>query len=75
MKLKAKNMSELVTPDDFKAEITLNYGRFKEEPQTRNERGQLTDVLARLFEGRMNQALDEYHSMLAFAGEVAIVNG
>jgi hypothetical protein len=62
-----------VPPNEaLQADITLNYRRFKEEPQDRNARGHLTDVLAKLFEQRMNTALEEYGAMCNFTGGVAL---
>lgn len=62
----AKNPQE-----ELEAEITLNYGRYMSEDQTR-EKGKLVDPLSQLFEKRMNDALLELNSILIWTGSAAI---
>lgn len=58
--------------EELKADIILNYGRMKQEPQGRDKYGTLTDVLARMFEHRMNGALESYHEVCQFTGSTAL---
>lgn len=56
----------------LKADIILNYGRMKEEPQGRDKYGTLTDVLAKMFEQRLNTSLEQYHDICQFTGSTAL---
>lgn len=71
-------MSELITPDTVKEDITLNYERYLAAPQERHPidhrraplRGQLMDPIAQTHEVRMNRGLDQYNDIIKFAGQV-----
>jgi hypothetical protein len=66
-------MKQRIAPqEELKADISLNYSRLMEESQARDKRGQLIDVLARIFEQRMNTALESYHDICQFSGSTAL---
>ncbi len=62
------------TPDhELCAEIEHNYKLYKQESQVRNKHGQLVDPLARMFEQRMNNALQQFGDYQRFVGQVVML--
>lgn len=54
-------------------EITRNYQNYKKEPQERDRRGILIDPLARMFEQRMNNALQQFGDYQKFVGQAVLL--
>lgn len=63
---------ETIPDQDLCAEITHQYTLYKSEPQERNRRGQLIDPVARMFEQRMNNALQQFGDYQAYMGQVVM---
>jgi hypothetical protein len=59
-------MSEIITPTDLEHTITSNYA------QLQAARDHDEKDLVKLFEHRMNRALDEYGDFMRFAGAAAM---
>jgi hypothetical protein len=57
---------------ELSAEITRNYEQYAGSDQARDERGQLTDVLAQTFEQRMNRGLEKYLDLSRAAGHATL---